>query len=272
MTTAPAPSPSSGPEPPSAQEIERLFRRPIVRGLRPVISTGLAVAGRLRGFRWDAEGLDVLESIDGPVVLAANHMSHADTAAILGVLPGALRHRTAVAAALDVFGGEANSVGKRALPTIVAAGFHAFAFDRHGPPMRSVRTSVQLIRKGWSLLLYPEGTRSRTGAVGSFKPGVGVLARFTGRPVIPVCVSGGRQVLPCGAFMPKPGRILVRFGAPMYYDRNETAAQFVARLEDEVRRLGGPHISGGTATPRPERGSTVEDLSAYPAEGQSAPA
>jgi 1-acyl-sn-glycerol-3-phosphate acyltransferase len=121
----------------------------------------------------------------------------------------------------------------------VAAGFHAFAFDRHGPPMRSLRTAYRLVNHGWSVLLYPEGTRSRTGRMAPFKAGVGILARFTGRPVIPVHVRGGRRVLPCGAFMPRPGRITVCYGEPLSYERRETLAGFAVRLQESVQALDG---------------------------------
>ena len=147
-----------------------------------------------------------------------------------------------MAAALDVFGPDTNNgmrrrVGKDLLQFVVGAGFHAFAFDRFGPPLRSVRTSVQLIRNGWSLLLYPEGTRSKDAQIGAFKAGVGLLARFTERPVIPVCVSGGEQVLPYGKFMPRSARIQVRYGSPMYYEAKDTPITFAARVEEQVRML-----------------------------------
>jgi 1-acyl-sn-glycerol-3-phosphate acyltransferase len=228
---------------PSAQEIERRFRSPAVLAARPLIWSAIACLKITRRFGWKAQfDCDVLE-LDGPLVFAANHRSHADTAAILGTLPPSICRRTAVAAALDVFGPDNNGGIKRkwsknCLQFVVAAGFHAFAFDRHGPPLRSVRTSVQLIRNDWSLLLYPEGTRSRNGAMAPFKAGVGLLARFTQRPVIPVHVEGGQDVLPYGAFLPGHGRLIVRYGAPIWYEAGDTPTSFAARLEEQVRQLG----------------------------------
>ena len=188
-------------------------------------------------------GLDHLAALDEPVVLAANHQSHADTVAILGTLPRPLRERTAVAAALDVWGRSGNgnmpSLKRECLQLLVAAGFHAFAFDRHGPPLRSVRTAADLVRNGWSLLIYPEGTRSRTGRMAPFKAGVGLLARFTRRPVVPVYVEGGPRVLPCRAFLPRPGRMVVRYGSPLRYRPGESPGGFAARLQEAVRGLDG---------------------------------
>jgi len=228
---------------PSAEEIEGRFRSISVLAARPMIWAAIAGLKVSRRFSWRAEFDQDLTRLKGPLVLAANHRSHADTAAILGTMPQSICRRTVVAAALDVFGADSNGglkrrVSKDCLQFLVAAGFHAFAFDRLGPPLRSVRTSVQLIRNGWSLLLYPEGTRSRTGEMARFKPGVGLLARFTERPVIPIHVDGGEDILPYGAFMPRAGFAAVRFGAPMWYDSADTPISFAARVEEQVRELG----------------------------------
>lgn len=235
--------------PPTAPEIERRFRSPAVIAARPLILGTIELLSAARSFNWRAEDLHHLRQVQPPVILAANHQSHADTAAILGTLPRAVRDRTAVAAALDVFGRTGNgnmpSIKRECIQLLVAAGFHAFAFDRHGPPLRSVRTAVQLIRNGWNLLLYPEGTRSRTGKLASFKSGVSVIAKISGRPVIPIHVDGGRVILPCGGFMPQPGQALVRYGAPIWLERNERLECFANRLQDRVLAVGKAGAPGG---------------------------
>ncbi|MHC5112870.1 MAG: lysophospholipid acyltransferase family protein [Planctomycetota bacterium] len=230
---------------PSVDEIERRFRNPVVTVARPLILGGLSALGVVRRYRWRAEGAEALLDEDQPVIFAANHGSHADTAAILGTLPRALHRRTCVAAALDVFGpagnGEKSSFAglrRECLQVVVAAGFHAFAFDRQGPPLRSLRTAVTLVRRGWSMLLYPEGTRSRTGRLGPFKAGVGILARSTGRPIIPVHVSGGSTILPCGRFLPNPGTAIVRYGERMTLERGESAADVTERVRQRIIELG----------------------------------
>ena len=228
---------------PSAEDIERRFHSPLVLGLRPVIWGAMFGLAFSRRFGWEGHFDADLARLDGPVIFAANHRSHSDTAAILGTLPQPICRRTAVAAALDVFGPDSNNglsrkISKDLLQLITAAGFHAFAFDRLGPPLRSVRTSVQLIRNGWNLLLYPEGTRSRTREIAQFKAGVGLLARFTERPVIPVHVDGGEDILPHGVMLPRRGRAFVRYGAPICYEASDSPTSFASRLEDRVRQLG----------------------------------
>lgn len=231
---------------PSVESIERRFRSIPVRVARPAITGGLSALQFVRGFRWYGEGLENLKKIQAPFIMAANHTSHADTAAILAVLPPQYRDRTCVAAALDVFGPAGGSarpieVARRELlQIVVAAGFHAFAFDRQGSTLRSIRTASELIDQGWNLLLYPEGTRSRDGRIDAFKPGVGLLAKKTGRPVVPIHVNGGGVVLPCGRTLPQPGRIIARFGDPMHLRDGESTSDFVRRVQDAVQAMA-PH-------------------------------
>lgn len=233
---------------PTAQEIQRRFKSPAVVISRPVILGAIGVLRAARRFGWNGEGLENIKGLDTPIVFAANHQSHTDTVAILGTLPKRIRDRTAVAAALDVFGGSNNgappSLKRECLQLVVAAGFHAFAFDRHRSPLRSIRTAAELIENGWNLLLYPEGTRSRTGKIAHFKAGVGVLARFTQRPVVPIHVAGGRAILPCGATIPRPGRLTVRYGKPVFFEHGESTAQFTQRIQDCVLNLSPAYKSG----------------------------
>jgi 1-acyl-sn-glycerol-3-phosphate acyltransferase len=228
---------------PCAADIERWLRSGRVLTLRPVVWAGVGVLSLVRRFSWSAHFECDLMGLKGPLIFAANHRSHVDTAAILDTMPPRICKKTVVAAALDVFGrdtarGWRRRLSKDALQLITAAGFHAFAFDRHGPPLRSVRTSTQLIRRGWHMLLYPEGTRSRDGQMGPFKAGVGVLAKFSGRPVIPVHVQGGERVQPYSQFLPGKGHVSVRYGEPMVIQPNEHHDAFAQRLEEQVRQLG----------------------------------
>jgi len=229
---------------PSAAEIEKRFRGPLVRSGRPIMRAGLNLTRLACGYRWSGVNTDRLREMEQPFILASNHCSHADTAAIIATLPQAIREHTCVAAALDVFGAAPRrgttlikALWRELLQWWIAASFHAFAFDRHGSPLRSLRTATDLIRSGWNLLLYPEGTRSRTSELGAFKSGVGVLARSTGRPVIPVYVEGGATILPCGATIPRSGLATVMYGEPMFLKDGESAQEFTDRVQAEVRKL-----------------------------------
>lgn len=84
---------------------------------------------------------------------------------------------------------------------------------RAGPRLR--REAAALLREGHTLCLFPEGTRSRTGAVAPFKGGAFQSAIDAGVEVLPVAIEGAGAVLPPDGFRARPGVITVRFGSPI---------------------------------------------------------
>lgn len=147
-----------------------------------------------------------------PAVYVANHASHADTAAVRAAMRGAARRRLAVAAADDYF----FSTPRRAAAFTVAVG--AFPFPRHGDT--GLRRADELLATGWSVLLYPQGTRNPGS---EYRPGVLRLAAV-GWPIIPVGIAGTDVVLPKGARRPW---------------RASTAVAFGTRLSPGLLRSGG---------------------------------
>ncbi|MER3403807.1 MAG: 1-acyl-sn-glycerol-3-phosphate acyltransferase, partial [Chloroflexota bacterium] len=85
------------------------------------------------------------------------------------------------------------------------------------------RISLAILRAGLALGLFPEGTRTRTGQLQSFKTGVAKIAVRARAPLLPVGLLGTFEALPPGALLPRPAKIRVRYGAPFelsaYYDR-----------------------------------------------------
>ena len=122
------------------------------------------------------EGTEYLDGVRGPVVFVANHSSHLDTPLILGSLPERFADRVAVGAASDYF------FDVRWRATLTAIFFNAFPVERYGS--RRLRSlALDLVDDGWSLLLYPEGTRSEDGWINPFKLGAAMPVRHQGHPV-----------------------------------------------------------------------------------------
>jgi long-chain acyl-CoA synthetase len=178
-------------------------------------------------------GLGEVATVDGPVLLAANHTSHLDTPALLKALPRERRDRVAVAAASDYF------FANPWLGSVVALAFNAFPFERTS--CSQVRAALDrcrsLLDEGWSVLLYPEGTRSVTGRIAPFKPGLGLLAVEMRVPVVPVYLDGPFGILPKGRCLPRRGAISVRFGKPLNFSSGDRFRDAAHAIEDAVRSL-----------------------------------
>jgi 1-acyl-sn-glycerol-3-phosphate acyltransferase len=166
-----------------------------------------------------ATGRDRLSRVKGPVILVANHTSHIDTPVILAALPRRLRKRTAVAAAADYF------YRNKLLAAAVSLVFNTVPIERKGGGLgkQAAGHLDRLLDEGWSLLVYPEGTRRGSGP-GRARKGAAVLANRHQLPVVPIRVTGTRAVMPPGRAWPKRlrgkvvskrHRVQVSFGEPI---------------------------------------------------------
>lgn len=93
----------------------------------------------------------------------------------------------------------------------------AFFIDRgdSAQARRAIEDGVANMPAGWSLLVYPEGTRQRDDYLGPFKKGVFHLALMTRLPLVPLASYGGNAVMPAGGLVVRPGRIDVAVGEPI---------------------------------------------------------
>lgn len=179
----------------------------------------------------------------GACIIAANHCSHADTAVIFASLPKALRQRFVAAAAQDYFfqGGPLQFISRVLFNAIPVAR------DRRGG-QDPLRHAARALREGYVLLMFPEGTRSLDGTVGPFRAGIGKLvADFPGIPVIPVFIQGTAKVMPKGTLIPRPVKVRVRFGAPMYPKAHPKIRATWQSAADEIRaaiiQMGAPEAA-----------------------------
>lgn len=200
----------------------------------------------------DVHGADRLDGVDGPVIVIANHSSHLDAPMILGALPAHLARRTAVGAAADYFFDARWRAGLTALV------FNAFPIERLGS-RRLKSIAPQLIQDGWSLLIFPEGTRSPDGWMRSFRLGAAALCCHHRIPVVPVAIRGGYSAMPRGRNWPRPGRprVAVHIGQPLTPEESETAPAFSSRMSGAVRRLWAEEDLGWWGAMRAEATETL---------------
>jgi 1-acyl-sn-glycerol-3-phosphate acyltransferase len=174
--------------------------------------------------------------VDRPFVMVANHGSHLDAISLLSALPLGRIQKAYPAAAKDYF--------FTTLPKIAfsAVAMNAMPFDRRENPRESLDLCRDLLATPEHvLILFPEGTRSPTGEVGAFKPGIGFLVAGTPVPVVPCFLDGAYRAWPKGAWIPRPRKLTLRIGAPMTFADVTTdkdgAKSVAAKLEDAVKRM-----------------------------------
>jgi 1-acyl-sn-glycerol-3-phosphate acyltransferase len=95
--------------------------------------------------------------------------------------------------------------------------------------------SQRLLENGCSLIIWPEGHRSRTGALGDFENGAFRLACETGFPVVPVCIRGTHKLMPPGQRYLTPSRVSVTLLPPLVPQSGISERQCVAELKERVR-------------------------------------
>jgi len=174
---------------------------------------------------------DRLTDLDGPVIFAANHHSHADTLLMKVALPAPWRHKVFIAAAGDYFFNNHPSA-------IVSALFiGAIPIERESISRKSIEQPIGLLRKGWSMVIFPEGGRGTDGWGRDFKAGVAFLAKQANVPVVPIHIEGTSAILPKGKNWPSRSHVTINFGSPMWFGDEDNNKSFTERLEHEVAVL-----------------------------------
>jgi 1-acyl-sn-glycerol-3-phosphate acyltransferase len=175
------------------------------------------------GVRVKVEGLEKI-SPDASYVFVSNHLSYMDTPVVLANIPVQFRF-----------------LAKRGLFQIPFLGWHLARAGHIRVPRGDARAAVktmgiaaQLIREaGISLIIFPEGGRSRDGNLRGFKEGAAFIALRAGVPLVPMSLKGTREVLPFGSGNIRSGTVIMRIGDPIaigdFSDRDR------AKITEELR-------------------------------------
>jgi 1-acyl-sn-glycerol-3-phosphate acyltransferase len=151
---------------------------------------------------------------------------------VLSILPSRFRHRTLVGAGADYF---FDTRWKAALWSFAIA---AIPIERQRVNRRSAEEAGQLLSRGWSMVIFPEGGRTPDGWARPFRPAsAGYLATRSGLPVVPIYLEGTRRILARGSGTLRPGSTRVCIGRPLGAEPGEDARRFSARIEAAVAAL-----------------------------------
>ena len=195
------------------------------------------LAYRLRAYgQWNVPA-------QGPVLLLCNHQSYLDLLALGSALPHRHFHPMARRTLFRNrwFGG-------------LIRGLNAFEVDQERGDIRAIRRAIELLKAGYVVLLFPEGSRTPDGAVHRLQEGVMVLIRRVRPTIVPVAVEGAYDAWPIWRKRPRiGGPIATAFGAPIASEtlldmETSEAMEHLGRTIDDLRlglRAKLRHQTGG---------------------------
>lgn len=171
-------------------------------------------------FRWRVYGADRVPAT-GPVVLAANHASYIDPPLIGAALPRQIHFLAR------------NTLFTQPVVGPLLRSWEVVPVDRDGAGASGLRAILDRLHRGGAILLFPEGTRSATGAFLPARSGIGLTVLKSSCPVIPVRVFGTYDAYGRHLRVPRPFRVAVKFGPPLDFAavRAEAATGAKARLK-----------------------------------------
>lgn len=158
---------------------------------------------------------------EGPVIIAANHRSFLDPF-IIGTMA---RRPMYYVAKKELF--------RNRLQAWILNSLGAFPIDRGAADADAMGTAREVLDRGDILLIFPEGTRIRPGALGDAKRGVGRLGLETGAPIVPIAIIGTENVR--RGWRVRPHKIRVRAGAPLRFPQvDEPSAELAGAVTYRV--------------------------------------
>jgi 1-acyl-sn-glycerol-3-phosphate acyltransferase len=222
---------------PLVARLRRFPREPdmLVYSVRALVA--LIIRGWLRIYhRLEIIGHENLPA-NHSLVIVANHSSHLDTLCLLAALPLRKLHRAFPAAAADYF-------FQSAPRTLVAAVVtNALPFARRVRVRQSLSVCSELLNDPENILIiFPEGTRSKTGQIQEFKSGIGALVAGREVTVLPCYLQGAFRAWPKGQRLPHPKKVRLIVGAPRSYSSRTAnkidVCTIAAELHRAVKELG----------------------------------
>lgn len=158
----------------------------------------------LNGIQVDVEGLEHLQP-DQAQILIANHQGFFDIFALSGFLPLQIRWMAKSSLFKIPFVGW----------SITASGYIPVDRSNRKKSYQAFLTTIEKLKAGNSIVIFPEGTRSEDGTIGPFKKGSLLLSARSGAPLVPVTLLGTGSIIKKGSGIIKPGRIQIVISPPL---------------------------------------------------------
>lgn len=167
-------------------------------------------------FRWRIFNSERVP-VEGPVILAANHASYLDPPLIGSALPRDINYLAR------------ESLFRFPLIGWILRSWNSVPVDRDGGGARGLRMILDRLMSGGGIILFPEGTRTRDGQLQPARSGIGLTVIKSQAPVVPVRVFGTYEAYGRHMKIPRPRRVIVKFGKPMMFEQLRAEAKVCSK-------------------------------------------
>jgi len=181
---------------------------------------------KVSGIRCEVSGIENIPK-NKAMIFAANHQGAADILIVLACLP--TNFRFAIKKELfniPIFGWYLRRAGY-------------FPIDRKLilSAYRTVENIIEYIKGGDNVLIFPEGTRTKTGELGKFKRGSLLAALKSGAPIVPLAISGSFNLMPTGSFIINPHPVKFSIGKPIEITSEADYDSKVEEVRSAIERM-----------------------------------
>jgi long-chain acyl-CoA synthetase len=214
-----------------------------VRIIRAIVQNALARPAMLV-LGWPRiRGRENLGGMSKPVLVVANHTTFFDPAYIREALPPQFRGKLAVAMDGELLEsmrhppkgrGFFASLADRSAYWLVVSVYNVFPLPLNAGFRKSFSFAGDLIGRGWSVLIFPEGARTKNGKMNPFRAGIGLLATQLQVPVVPMRMDGIFERGAAGKHWARPGQIKVTLGPPVRYGSDAMPEEIAKDLQRRV--------------------------------------
>ncbi len=159
---------------------------------------------------------------NGPLIIAPNHASFLDPLIAGFAVPRALNFMAR------------DTLFRNRIFSKILMSVNAFPLKRKGADLGAMRLAIYKLRQAKTVLIFPEGTRSKDGSLGSPRAGIGFLAVSSGASILPCYIKGSMDALPRGAIFPRFKKIAVYVGKPLRFNIRNSSKDSYMQIAAQV--------------------------------------
>jgi long-chain acyl-CoA synthetase len=209
--------------------------------LYAVVNTAIRILGWPR-----IKGAEHLRNVRGPLVFICNHVTMVDHALVLFALPARFKTKMVIAQDGELLREWRHPPVGTGLPTrllyllqyfSVVLFFNVFSMPQKSGFRQSFAFAGEMIDRGYNLMVFPEGLRTKHGRMNPFMPGTGLLIQQLGVPVVPMRIDGLWELKAANKHFAPPGEVSVVIGKPMSFPTDRPPEQIARDLARIVKEL-----------------------------------